>query len=296
MSKRLQGELLLLFITAVWGASFSLMRNVLGLMPFFAYTAIRFDIAAVALLIIFRKKLKNINREHLRYGSIVGLFLFAGMYLQVLGLCYTTASNSAFITGLNVVMVPIMVAVVNMKRPETSSVVGVTLAFAGLFFLCGGVRMNFNFGDFITFLCAICFALQIIVIDRYTTRYDPVLIGVIQVISAAVLFNVLWAVTGIKPFTLNFEAVSILFVTGFFGTALAFLGQTVVQKHSTPTRTALIITVEPVFGAIFATIIPDITGKTDSLTLFSLIGCLLILGGMFAVEVPMRKLIGLFKK
>lgn len=288
-SKRLRGELLLLFVVAVWGASFPLMRNVISMMPFYAYTSIRFTIAALVLLVIFWKRLKGINRNLLISGSIIGVLLFAGMYLQVLGLYFTTASNSAFITGLNVVMVPIISAYILHKRPDIQAVIGVVLAFLGIFFLSGGMKLNFNLGDTLTLISALCFTFQIIAIDKFTSEHDAVLLGIVQIASAAVLFDVLYIGAGIKPFVLSNNALLILLITALLGTALAFLVQTVVQEHTTPTRAALIIIMEPVFGAIFSTIIPDMEGKVEILTVTSIVGCTLVLCGMLVAELPLFK-------
>jgi len=289
ITKRLQGELLLLFVVAVWGASFPLMRNVLSMMPFYAYTSIRFTIAATVLVVIFWKRLKGINPNLLISGSIIGVLLFAGMYLQVMGLYFTTASNSAFITGLNVVMVPIISAYILKKRPDIQAVIGVVLAFLGIFFLSGGMKLNFNLGDILTLISALCFTFQIITIDKFTTEYDAVLLGIVQIASAAILFDILYVCTGIQPFEMSNYALLILLITALLGTALAFLVQTVVQEHTTPTRAALIIIMEPVFGAIFSSIIPNMDGKIEVLTVTSIIGCTLVLSGMLVSELPLFK-------
>ena len=166
MSKKLRADLILLAITVVWGASFPLMKMVLGFIPAYAYLSIRFLLAAVVLVLLFRKSLTKMNKRVLLYGCIIGLFMFGGMAFQVVGLYTTSASNSGFITGLNVVMVPVFAAVMLKKRPDRASFIGITIAFAGLFFLSGGLNFNFNEGDFLTFLCAICWAFQIICIDN----------------------------------------------------------------------------------------------------------------------------------
>lgn len=106
MSKQIKADLFLLLITAIWGASFTLMKNVLEVIPSFAYLSLRFIIATIVLVVIYYKNLRTASKKVIVYGCIIGLMLFGGMALQVSGLYYTTASNSAFITGLNVVMVP----------------------------------------------------------------------------------------------------------------------------------------------------------------------------------------------
>lgn len=291
MTKQIRADFLLLLITAIWGASFPLMKNVLDHIPSFAYLALRFIIATLVLLIIFYNKLHLTNKKIIKYGAAIGLMLFAGMALQVSGLYFTTASNSAFITGLNVIMVPVVSAVFLRKKPDLFSTVGVLLAFAGLFFLSGGLSFRFNLGDFLTLLCAVCFSMQIIFIDKFTNNEDPALLAVLQLAFAALFCSGAWVFEGFKPFELNATVIFTLLFTGIMGTALAFAGQTIVQRFTTPTHTALIFTAEPVFGALFAMIIPNSEGITESLGLTTAAGCALILTGMLISEFRQTKIV-----
>jgi len=288
MSKQIKADIFLLFITAIWGSSFTLMKNVLHHIPSYAYLSLRFIIAAIVLMIIFHRKFKLLNRRVIVYGCVIGLMLFGGMALQVTGLYYTTASNSAFITGLNVVMVPVVSALFLMKKPDIMSVTGVILAFGGLFFLSGGLNFHFNLGDFLTLLCAVCFTFQIIFIDKFTSDQDPALLSVLQIGFAAILYTGVWA-ADFKTVSFDKTLIITLLITGVLGTALAFAGQTIVQRFTSPTHTALIFTAEPVFGAIFAVLIKDTQGKTETLTLTTIAGCLLILTGMLISESGMFK-------
>lgn len=289
MSKQIKADLLLLTITIIWGASFTLMKNVLQHIPAFAYLSLRFIIATVVLAAIFYKKFRLMNSRALIYGGIIGLMLFGGMALQVRGLYYTTASNSAFITGLNVVMVPVVSAVFLRKRPGLSSIMGVILAFIGLFFLSGGVNFSFNIGDFLTFLSAICFTLQIIFIDKFTSDQDPALLAIIQIGFAAILYTAIWLFVDFKPVVFDGTVVMTLAVTGVLGTALAFAGQNIVQRFTSPTHTALVLTAEPLFGAVFAMLIPNSYGLTEVLKLSTIVGCILILTGMLLSELKIEK-------
>lgn len=286
MSQHWKADLSLLSITIVWGSSFILMKNLLDYTPVFAYLALRFLLASAILFILFRKRLKNITMKTLKLGILVGLTVFGGMALQVSGLKFTTASNSGFITGLNVVMVPVFSAIYLKKKPPIQAVIGVILAASGLFFLTGGVQFQFNLGDLLTLLCAFCFAFQIIFIDQATTEEDPVIIAVLQIASAAVLFTIVWGFQGFSLPVVNTTLVNTILWTGALGTAFAYGMQTVAQKYTTPTRTALIITCEPVFGAIFAWTIPNSQGITEKPGLYSIVGCLLIFTGMILSELP----------
>lgn len=284
MTKQIKADLSLLAITAIWGSSFTLMKNILDYMPSFAYLALRFLIASAVMVIIFHRKLRYLNKKVLWYGFLLGLMLFGGMALQVTGLYYTTASNSAFITGLNVVMVPVISALVLRKRPDRSSVFGVILAFLGLFFLTGGLNFNFNLGDFLTLLCAVCFTLQIIFIDKFTNDQDASQLAVLQICFAALFYAIVWLFLDFKPVEFQFPVVATLLITGVLGTALAFTVQTRVQRLTSPTHTALILTAEPVFGAVFALLIPNSQGVTESLQMHTIFGCAFILLGMLICE------------
>lgn len=260
------------------------MKIVLDFVPSFAYLSIRFVLAAVLLAAMFHKRLVHFNKRVVLYGSIVGIFMFGGMALQVNGLYTTSASNSGFITGLNVVIVPIISAFLLKKKPDKASVIGVIVAFMGLLLVSGGVNLNFNKGDFLTFLCSICWAFQIIFIDKYTATEDAAVLAIIQVGFTGIISSIVWMGTGFQQFEVNTTVIIVFAVTAILGTALAFGGQNIAQKDTTPTHTALIMTAEPVFAAIFAMIIPNMAGKTESLGIISAIGCVLILAGTIISE------------
>lgn len=289
MTKKLKADALLLMITVVWGSSFPLMKMILSYLPAFGYLALRFLLAASILAVIFHRNFRHFNKRTLLYGCILGLLMFAGMALQVNGLFTTTASNSGFITGLNVVIVPFISAWILKKKPDRASAIGVAIAFGGLFFLSGGLSFKFNIGDLLTFLCSICWALQIIFIDRFTEKEDAPLLAIMQVGFTGVISAVIWLAFDFKPAVFNGVSVTIILITAVLGTALAFGGQTIAQKDTTPTHTALIFVAEPVFAAIFAMIIPNAEGKTEVLGVTSAIGCALILAGMLIAELKPGK-------
>lgn len=293
MTKQLKADLFLIFITAVWGSSFTLMKNILDDIPPFAFLALRFSTAAIILLIIFHKRLGKLNKTSMLKGFVIGLMLFGSLALQVIGLKYTTAPNSAFITSLSVVMVPIVSSILLKKKPARSSMMGVAFAFIGLFFVSGGLNFKVNIGEFLTLLCAICVTMQIIFIDKFTDNEDPVLLGVLQVVFSAILSIGSWIYIDFKPFTLNQSIVITILVTGVLGTALAYTGQTIVQKFTSPTRAALIFTLEPVFGVVFFILIPNSQSITEKISLHTLIGCVLILLGTLVSELKYDKI---FKK
>ena len=284
MRTSLKADLAILSITVVWGSSFIIMKNLVEQVGVFAYLTLRFVVASMLLLVLFRRQMARVRPVDLRNGAVIGLLLFLGMGLQVTGLQFTAASTSAFVTGLNVVMVPVLSAVLLRKQPPLRAILGVVLATTGLFVLTGGFSQQWNRGDTLTLLCACCFALQIIFIDKFNTQTDARLNAVIQMVVAALLFAVVWA--GFERSTIHFSWPLLLTVlyTGALGTAFAFGVQTIAQQYTSPTRTALIIACEPVFGAVFALLVPGTDGVREILTLSMVVGSLLILGGMILSE------------
>lgn len=288
MTKQHKADLALFSATLVWGSSFIIMKNISQDIPAHIYLALRFSVATILLMIIFHKHLKNINLKTLLAGSVVGLFVYGGMMLQVVGLRTTSASNSAFITGLSVVMVPIISVMLLKKKPPINALIGVALAALGLFIL-KGFQGSWVIGDSLTLFCAICFALQIIFIDKYAWDVNIYQLAIIQVGTATVLYLLTWAFTSCvtEPVSIVIDSKIILTIlyTGALGTAFGYGVQTIAQKYTTPTRTALIIACEPVFGALFALIVPNAHGNTEILTIQTIVGCLLILSGMVITEV-----------
>lgn len=284
MGKKIRADLSLLSIAAFWGLSFPLMKNVLNYISSFSYLSLRFIIAGIVLTGVFNRKLKAINKKALLYGCMVGLMLFGGMALQVSGLYYTTASKSAFITGLCVIMVPVVSAMLLKKKPDASAIIGVALALAGLFFLVGGLDFSFNKGDFLTFLCAVCFTFHIILIDRFTRECDAEILATLQIIAAAIFFTIVWFIFDKQVMAFSAVTIYTILFTGVLGTALAFAVQTIAQKYTSPTHTVLILITEPVFGAIFAILLPHTLGGGETLQLHTAVGCALILMGMITCE------------
>jgi drug/metabolite transporter (DMT)-like permease len=291
MTRQLKADLAILGITVVWGSSFIIMKNITEDIPPYAYLALRFLVATIILVAVFHKQLKSIDMRTVWSGSLVGLTLYAGMMLQVMGLKTTSASNSAFITGLNVIMVPVISVILLKKKPPINALIGVVLASLGLFAL-KGFSGSWTTGDSLTLLCALCFALQIIFIDKFASDVNIYNLAIVQIASAAVLYFITWICAAYAvapaPFVLDSKIVLTVLYTGALGTAFAFGVQTIAQKYTTPTRTALIITCEPVFGALFALIIPDVNGNTEMLTVRMIIGCLLILAGMLITELDKK--------
>lgn len=261
-SRRLVAELLLVGVAALWGWTFVLVKEGLQEVPTFTFLFYRFALALGLLLLLFGRKLhKNTADPPLRTwarGALIGLSLFVGYGFQTWGLLYTTATNSGFITGLSVVLVPLLGALLFRERTRGAVWVGAGLSALGLGLIVFGGPLpaapgflGFNVGDGLTLLCAISFALQILLISRYTRpeNYVPILIaqiGVVALLSGAgmLLFEGL-------TLPRSAAAWKSIAITGLFATALAFWVQTRFQPLSTAGHTAILFSSEPVFAALF---------------------------------------------
>ncbi len=286
--------LILVLVTAAWGSSFILMKNVAADVSALAFLTLRFGMAGIILAAVFFKKLKAFNKRTIIRSFVLGALLCGYMVLQVFGLRYTSASNSGFITSTSVLMVPFLSSWFLRKKASISNLVGVALAIVGLLFITG-ILQDFtalNQGDFFTFLCAICVAIHIIVADLYVKDDDSLLLGIGQILAAAILSLVAWFFTEPTTFwSVDYTPTLITSVvlTAVFCTAFAFTCQVTMQKHVAPTRVAVIFTLEPVFAYMYALVIPGPGGVTEPLTWFKLVGSLLIVGGTIISEIGLTE-------
>lgn len=288
--KRKYADFLLIFITAVWGLSFPIMRNSLTYISELTYLFYRFLLASIVLVAVFHRRLRNITGTVLWKGAVLGVSLSGALGFTVIALRYTTAANVAFITGMNIVIVPFLSNIILKKRIDWVKRGSVLIAVIGLFLISGGVELKFNRGDFLAFLCALCISAQIILTDIFTADEDPVILGCLQVNTAAVIYFLLSLAGGIGfTFEVRWIVMVTILVTGIAGTALAFVGQSLVQKYTTPSHVAIIFILEPVFGAVFALWIPRLDGTTETISAVKGIGCCLLIASMLFTEIAGAK-------
>jgi drug/metabolite transporter (DMT)-like permease len=246
-------QLALLGVALIWGWTFVLVKESLSEIGTLAFLFYRFTLAFALLLLLFGPRLRSVEPRVWRRGSLIGVALFLGYWFQTLGLSYTTATNSAFITGLSVVLVPVLGAAVFRERVTGAAWIGATLSALGLGLIVFGstlARLSLNVGDVFTLLCAISFAMHILLISRYTRpqTYLPILvaqIGVVALLSGVgmvTLEGVVWPT--------SWAAWKGVVITGILATALAFWVQNRFQPYSTAARTAIIFASEPVFAAL----------------------------------------------
>lgn len=249
--KRLQAELSMLLIAAIWGSTFAIVKNALSEIGPFLFVGLRFLLAFSLLLILSFPCVKKTNRSTLLAGGILGLLLFIGYIFQTIGLKYTSSTNAGFITGISVVLVPIIYSLLYRKRPAVSTAITVILAAIGLFFLSfPSNTLSLAYGDFLLLICAFGFALHIIFVDRYSHQHNAIAITAVQILFVGIASLLIGLISEPWPSHFSANLLIALFITAVFATSLAFLLQNALQKYSTPTRFAVILTTEPVFAAL----------------------------------------------
>ncbi len=252
VSNRYVADGMLLIVAFIWGTTFALVKEAIENIDVFTFLGQRFLSGGLILLGISCFRMSGLNSKVLRQGVILGLFLFGAFAFQTVGLKFTSASNTAFITGLNVVFVPFCELLMFRRKVAFHIWVGVVLAVSGLFFLTTRGKMNINFGDIIVLGCAICIAFQVLLTDLYTQSSDVLWLTAVELltvglVSSAVAFFKGEILLHYYPGTLRALVVCVLFAT-----VIAFLVQTYVQRYTTPSHVAIMFCMEPVFAAVFA--------------------------------------------
>lgn len=282
---QLLSDLGLVFVTLVWGATFVTVQEAIKKIEPYYFLSIRFGIAFLVMLLFTNKRLLNISFKTLLKGMLIGLMLFLGYAFQTFGLKYTTASNTGFITGLSVVIVPVFVTLATKKPPGLIPFLGILSATAGLGFMTISQSLQFNLGDILVFFCAVSYAAHILLTGRFSPDNDPFVLATVQIGTVAVISFFAALLKEKAPSQADFTSQVwwALIITAVLATALAFFVQTWTQKYTPPTHTAIIFTTEPVFAAIFAYLLGG-----EILTVKQSFGAVLILLGMLSSELGSR--------
>ncbi len=280
MARRRQilADLALLLLALVWGSTFVLVKDSVTLVGPFTLLALRFLVALISLLPFAVVRWRG-SRRDLCAGALIGVWLFSGYAFQTVGLQYTLAGISAFITGLSVVIVPFLALPLLRQRPTLGAGIGIVLATVGLGLLSLRSDLSLGYGDLLTVACAFSFALHITFVSKYAPAGDPLLLTTSQVAVAAAASLVAAGSSEWIPVPFPTAVTLAAIFLGLVATAFAFLVQVSVQRFTSATHTALIFTMEPVFGALFAYLLAG-----EVLNERGVVGCALILAGMIAAE------------
>jgi len=246
----------LVVMTLIWGATFIMVKRALADASTLLFLTIRFATAALVLALVFRNYRRQDTRSEnlgvsIRSGVLAGLCLFSGYVFQTVGLRYTTASKAAFLTGFTTPMVAVLSSIVYRRAPQLIEVLGVAIAFLGMALMTiPSDRFQIGAGDLLVSGCAVAYAFHILVTGRFAARVNMGMFMVTQIATGAAVgaATFWWA----EPVHLHwsFPLIAALAITSLLATALGFSIQTWAQRWSSPTRTALFFTMEPVFAWI----------------------------------------------
>jgi drug/metabolite transporter (DMT)-like permease len=280
----LLATLALLSVTAMWGSTFFLIKDLLDRVPTLDFLAVRFAIAAALLVVVAPRALGRLSSESRRHALVLGLLYGVAQILQTAGLAHTAASVSGFITGMYVVATPLFAALLLRTRITAMTWAAVALATAGLAVLTlEGFAVGY--GEALTLVAALLYALHIVGLGAWSRPQEAMGMSIVQIIVIAAVCLLASAPDGIVlPGTLR-DWVSVIYMAAFAG-AFALVAQTWAQAHLAATRCAIIMSMEPVFAALFAVLF----GGEDP-TARMLVGGAMVLTAMLVVELlPRRKL------
>jgi drug/metabolite transporter (DMT)-like permease len=276
--------LALLAMTACWGSTFFLIHDLLDRVPAVDFLAVRFAIASAAMLALAPRALARLTPELRRRALVLGLLYGVAQILQTVGLAHTAASVSGFITGLYVVCTPLLAAVVLRTRISGLTWGAVVLAVCGLAVLTLQ-GFSVGYGEALTLVAAVIYALHIVGLGAWSTPSDAIGMSILQCLVIAGICFVAAVPDGITLPDRTSDWLAVVYMALFAGAA-ALLGQTWAQAHLPPTRSAIIMSMEPVFAAFFAVLLGG-----ESVTLRMLLGGAMVLAAMLVVElVPRRRI------
>lgn len=245
----------LITVTVIWGGGFVASDMALESLRPFQIMTIRFLLASVLMGLISIRGLKGITVHEVRAGILMGAALFAGFAFQIVGLQYTTPSKNAFLTALNVVMVPFIAFVILKKKIGIKSIAGAAMAIVGVGLLSLEKNLALGIGDALTLVCAAGFAFQIFFTSEFVKKYRAVVLNFIQMLTAEVLSFVSLFLFGETHFDVTAKGwLSVLYL-GVVSTTVCYLLQTASQKYVDETKAAIILSMESVFGTLFSILI-----------------------------------------
>lgn len=281
-----RADFLLLTVAVAWGVTFLMVQDAIKTVPVYAFLFYRFLIASVLMGIIAYKFFKTTSKQSIIYGIILGIFLFSGFATQTFGLTLTKSSIIAFLTGLNVIIVPFIAYVFFKQHVRKMVFLGSIFAVIGLYLLTMSGELSFGFGEILGLICAAFFALQIAYTDIYSKKVNVFMLVFFQFVTVTILS--LGFSLAIEDVTfnidMNYSFQKAVIITSIFATVYAFLIQTYMQQFTTPTKTAIIFAMEPVSAGLFGYFVGN-----EILTSTQIFGAGIILFALLLAEVKFKK-------
>lgn len=281
-----KADLMLMGIALIWGSTFIITKQTIESIPPITFNSIRFIVASLFFLTTFLYRPKKINKRTLLDGLTLGFVLFLTFTFQTIGLKFVTASETGFITGLYLIFVPILSVIFLKKTVEKKVILAIITAFTGLFLISYKGKLELRSGEILVIANAFFVGVHIILTDFFARRNDPFALTSIQIFALAILSFLYALIFEGLPHSIpiNIQTIFAFFLTGVMATVVAFLVQTYFQKFTTPTRAAVIFTLEPLSSAFFGFIIGG-----EVLSLMQYFGACLIFIAMLIVEIKWKR-------
>lgn len=291
-----KAELFLLFVTFSWGLSFPLIKLSLVFVSPVLFNFIRFAFTLLLFIIFFYEKIRHIKFADLKFGLILGVFMILGFVFQTIGLQYTTASKSAFITGTNLIFIPFIQFTVLKTKPKYFNLIGAFIVLTGLYILSEIFEIAPNVGDILTVFCAFFFAVHIVLLDKYSAKsninfliFGQFLISTVMCFFFAFFYEYL--ILDETKFTPEPIVFITIFFTVIFSTLIGIVFMTKFQRLTTPLKAGIIYNMESIFALIFAYfILKEIMNSNQ------IIGAVIMVIGLIFSElfgfINIKKLIG----
>ena len=275
------GDLLLLVTAIVWGGGFIGVSEALNTLSPFYMIAIRFGMASLLMMIIFWRYFISIRKEEILPGIICGAMLFIGFAFQTGGAGYISVGKLAFLTALNVIMVPFIAAVVLKEKIHKYNIVSSIVAIIGFGFLNLSQEngISFGTGEFLGVICAVGFAVHISLVGHYAYTCNPIKLSILQMMTCTVLGMICAFIFEAPPKAITVEMMIPVTYLGVCSTFIAFLCQTIGQKYTSSSRAAILLSLESVFGILFSVLI-----LKEQLTLPVILGASLIFVAVIIAE------------
>ena len=252
MNKQLQANFLIVLVALFWGSTYFLTKMAVAELEPFNLTALRFGTAFVITALFFFKRIRKADRTVIKYSIILGVLAVIAVLSMTFGVQYTTASNAGFLISLSVVMIPLISVVVLKKKIKAKLLLSVVLATIGIVCLTLNEQLTINKGDILCILCATSFAVQVLIMERIPKSADSVAIGALQLgITAVVNFILSFF---LENFTVpsDLKVWGVIVILGVFCTAFCYIIQIYALKNTSAIQAGIILSLEPVFSAIFA--------------------------------------------
>ena len=281
-----RADFLLLTVAIAWGVTFLMVQEAIETVPVYSFLFYRFLFATILMAIISYKFYNTINKETIFYGFVLGTFLFSAFATQTFGLAYTKSSIVAFITGLNVILVPFFAYILFKDHVRKMVFLGSIIAVIGLYLLTMSGELTIAFGEFLTLICSALFALQILFTDKYSKKVNVFMLVLFQFLTVTIYSMIFSLTLDEVTFNVNMDEAFLkaVIVTSVFATVYAFLIQTYMQQFTTPTKTAIIFSMEPVSAGIYGYF-----AGNELLTSIQILGAALIILAVLLAEIKLKK-------